>query len=580
MMRRSQNNNSSQTYASDNSSQFASDSADQGAAPTPDSPRANFASYELPAGDSSLCDQQEPALLSSSSAQSRSANRQMQSIRGGVRQASASSASDPYNPNSYPTSQQALQQQTYQPRSNQYAQLPQPQPLSSNPMNGWAGDVTMRSYLQNNPQARMPSGAQHAQAYGSANQTSSQSNSSSAQSNSPAKAPRAVQVSQNTASDNTPREVPEATPVAAESSGSDYGSCSQCSNGSCSSCSCDHCGCSDCGHDSCGCNDCDDDHCCCDDCCWTPCGCPGWFAGADYLFVRPDFSNAPAFQRITAVSGTQPTITQTFTTIQQNFSYESSVRAFFGYRTECGDEIRFTYWNFNQDSTATVNAGVDVAYGGQFMLRANEPGDSLTNQVSLNMNVYDIDYVKCCCNPCGCQSPCCPVWTLSYSAGIRIASVNRTDNTLQDSPSVDPALPVAGFITANFIGAGPRLGLEGRRFFLNHDRLSLFARGHLALLLGEYDVTQNVLVTSPTSAVTRLVNNHDRIIPEADIEIGGDWQVTCRLRLSAGYLFQAWWDLGEFEFISPSTSSGLIPDVNNANILGFDGLFARVEYRF
>ncbi len=112
------------------------------------------------------------------------------------------------------------------------------------------------------------------------------------------------------------------------------------------------------------------------------------------------------------------------------------------------------------------------------MTRANVPGDSLTNDANLEMNVYDVDYVKCCCNPCGCQSCCCPTWTLGHSAGIRVASMRRTDNTFQTlaTPSTEPT---AGFISASFIGAGPRVGLEGHRFFRG-TRASLFARGNIA----------------------------------------------------------------------------------------------------
>ncbi len=329
------------------------------------------------------------------------------------------------------------------------------------------------------------------------------------------------------------------------------------------------------GADSCdSCDSSECNNCVSDNCCFNPCGCCGWFAGADYLLVRPDFSDAPAFVKIT---GTLPG-TENFTMIQQKFDYQSSVRAFFGYRTECGDEIRFTYWNLQDGGSLTVNGNTtDVAYGGQFMTRANNPGDFLTNNANLEMNVYDIDYVKCCCNPCGCQSCCCPVWTLSYSAGVRVASMRRTDDTIQNL-AVPTTEPTAGFISASFIGAGPRVGLEGHRFFRG-TRASLFARGNLALLLGEYDTEQSVLVTDPARAVTHLINNHDRIIPEADIEIGADWQMTSRLKLSAGYLFQAWWDLGEFETVDVSGAGFIQPEMNG-NILGFDGLFARLEYCF
>lgn len=330
--------------------------------------------------------------------------------------------------------------------------------------------------------------------------------------------------------------------------------------------------------DSCGCDGCGG---CCNDCCscFNPCGCRGWYGGADYLFVRPDFSVAQAFVKIVG-SGTE-TVNETDTMIQQKFDYRSSVRAFLGYRFDCGDEISFHYWNFNDGGTLVTPTPTDTtAYGGQFMTRANTPDQLLINSVGLNMNVYDIDYSKCCCNPCPTCNPCCPVWTLKYSVGVRIADVNRVDNTTAINPPVEDAPPPANaFVTAHFIGAGPRVGLEGRRYFRGCDRLSLFARTNFSLLLGENTLTQKLIVTSsdisPETTET-LTDSHDRIIPVAEIELGGDWQMSNCLRLSAGYLFQAWWDLGEFEQISVTD----FQTQSNANIMGFDGLFARVEYCF
>jgi hypothetical protein len=96
--------------------------------------------------------------------------------------------------------------------------------------------------------------------------------------------------------------------------------------------------------------------------------------------------------------------------------------------------------------------------------------------------------------------------------------------------------------------------------------------------LGELDAEQTLVVLNPggPNIPEHLIDNHDRIIPVADIEIGGDYQLADNLRLSVGYLFQAWWDLGQFEQVSVTD---FLPN-NNSNILGFDGLFARIEYCF
>ena len=197
--------------------------------------------------------------------------------------------------------------------------------------------------------------------------------------------------------------------------------------------------------------------------CFNPCGNCGWYGGADYILARPDFSTAQAFVKIVG-SGTT-TVNETDTMIQQKFDYQSSVRAFIGYHFDCGEDLRFTYWNFNNGGTLETPAPTDTTvYGGQFMTRANEPDQRLINTVGLNMNVYDIDYSRCCCNPCGscgCNN-CCPVWTLRYSAGIRIADVRRVDNTFAINPPVEDAPPPAdALVSASFIGAGPAWAWKG-----------------------------------------------------------------------------------------------------------------------
>jgi hypothetical protein len=327
------------------------------------------------------------------------------------------------------------------------------------------------------------------------------------------------------------------------------------------------------------------------DSCFNPCGCPGWYGGADYLFVRPRFSNAQAYDQ--QVRTTVAPLVFTDTIVQQKFDYQSSVRAFFGYRFNCGDEIHFTYWNYENNgsvqSPLTPGAGAlpEVFYGGQFMVRAGNPGsgpnqdgagDSVLSTYGLTMNVYDIDYSKCCCgcgscgcNSCGCGN-CCPVWTVKYSLGVRIADVRRYDNSFEAFPADPSPTPTAGYLSASFIGAGPKVGLEARRYFRGN-QFSLFARTDFSLLLGEYDTTQTAV--NPGVSTQIFTNNNDRIIPVAGIEMGGDWQVADNLKLSAGYLFQAWWDLGAYEQLTLS-----LPQVGNSNILGFDGLFARIEYDF
>jgi len=315
--------------------------------------------------------------------------------------------------------------------------------------------------------------------------------------------------------------------------------------------------------------------------CFNPCGCCGWYGDVDYLLVRPTFSENQAFIQRTTTHTSTEAATVTDNVVHQDFDYNSSVRTYIGYRFCCGDEIRFTYWNFGDKSnqlSGQAPAGGSVIYAGHLELNTKVPGQRLAVNAGLQANVYDIDYLKCSCQNSGCcDSNCCPPWTLRYSAGIRIADVRRGDNTFLLNP--DGSEAQASFISASFIGAGPRVGIEGRRFF-GDGHFSLFARSNFSLLLGQYDIKETRFTpgTETTSELTEnYFDNHDRVIPVAEIELGGTWQLGPCVSLSAGYLFQAWWDLGQFEQIQGNI---FLNPIDDSNILSFDGLFARLEICF
>ncbi len=71
-------------------------------------------------------------------------------------------------------------------------------------------------------------------------------------------------------------------------------------------------------------------------------------------------------------------------------------------------------------------------------------------------------------------------------------------------------------------------------------------------------------------------DSHDRVIPMTEIELGGNWQINCRWNLSAGYDWQAWWDLGVFE----QGANTFQEPIDTSNILSLDGFFLRLEYCF
>jgi hypothetical protein len=312
---------------------------------------------------------------------------------------------------------------------------------------------------------------------------------------------------------------------------------------------------------------------------------PRWYFIGDYLYVRASFSEAIAYLE---QDDNLPNPTDTFHEL--NFQHESSYRLGGGVKLGCCDEeIRFMFTRLSSYAQDFAPNGVTVPYEA-----GNEGGGTVIN-ADVDVKSFDLDYRKTiplggpaccecsdCCDPCGdpcgcsdaCCEPVCPAWDLTFSGGVRFADVNwyRNYNGLdEDFESARNATS-----TLSFDGGGPRFGLEGRRYFGQQRWCSAYVKGDISLLLGQMHqqiqrIDQNQFVTTQTA-------QGRRIIPVTEIEAGITTQLTRTAFISAGYLFSAWHDLGfrdQFDFASVTL---LEDQYDDANILGFDGFFARVEF--
>ncbi len=95
------------------------------------------------------------------------------------------------------------------------------------------------------------------------------------------------------------------------------------------------------------------------------------------------------------------------------------------------------------------------------------------------------------------------------------------------------------------------------------------------MIVGDYNSHFSQTTTAPAfqaSQDTEII----RLLPVAEAEIGAGWSPLPCCNLSAGWLFQAWFDLGA----SGGTFGGFYTVTENSNLLAFEGLFARVELSF
>ena len=309
----------------------------------------------------------------------------------------------------------------------------------------------------------------------------------------------------------------------------------------------------------------------------------------DYLNVRPTFSESTAFIHQDLNTGTD-------TFVPFDFGFDSSYRVGGGYRlNRCGEEIRFLFTRVTGDDSLVALPGDIVPFN------AAPPPDGRTNiHADVDVNAYDIEWAKtiplggqcggcgdACGGACGCGDACgyrCPAWDVTWSGGVRIADVgwersykafDDTDTLLTD---VDTDM--------NFRGGGLRIGVEGRRYFFKDGWLSLYGKGNLSLLFGDVDI-RTVRITDDGDTVERQNFTSRQLIPVTDLEAGVTAQVTCHTAITAGYLMSAWHDLGFRNAIDVCDCDGgatVTPlfgtNLDDANILGYDGFFARIEWAY
>lgn len=329
---------------------------------------------------------------------------------------------------------------------------------------------------------------------------------------------------------------------------------------------------------------------CCDSCCDSSGGCcvgsgfgnllgygngGEFFVTADYLNVHASFSQATAFVREDLASGSDQYI-------PMDFNYSSSYRVGGGWKSCCcGDQIRFMFTQMTSAATATAVNGDIVPE------EASPPPGGLTHiNANVDARTMDLECAKtiplggqCCGCGDGCCDSCgshCPAWDLTWSGGVRWADVGWQEGFVAQNSNA--ATVIDGEVGMTFKGGGLRTGLEGRRYFFKDGWLSIYGKGDVSLLLGDVNVSSIRTVPGVNPVVNTQTYATRQIIPVTELEAGVTGQVSSRLSITAGYLFAAWHDLGIRQEHQLNTLQPITYD--DANILGFDGFFARAEFDF
>ncbi|MGI8979548.1 MAG: Lpg1974 family pore-forming outer membrane protein [Pirellulaceae bacterium] len=305
--------------------------------------------------------------------------------------------------------------------------------------------------------------------------------------------------------------------------------------------------------------------------------CPGgemgpWFAGVDYRLIRAHFSEAVAYVQVND-SLTPQGFQRRVQAEELNFDYNSSVRFYLGAHLGEFQDIRFAYWNFNTEVAVNGTAGIGQTLVDPFGNLALT-GSSMSTRASVNLNVFDLEYLQTLNYPCQGAD-------FVYSAGLRFANVDQAyDSVVRNGGGSTTSI---GDFAAYFSGVGPNLMLTGRTSSFQR-RLSLFAKGGAALLIGSYDVSSDV--TIPGFAIGGQTASRTRTVPIMEAELGGSWHSSDRMIISAGWLYQAWFNIGtsggtfDGENLPFAPVDTVFGQTDDADIMSFEGLFIRAEFSF
>jgi hypothetical protein len=316
-----------------------------------------------------------------------------------------------------------------------------------------------------------------------------------------------------------------------------------------------------------------------------------YFIGGEYLHVRANPSEAVSY-----LERDINNFTDTFN--QFDFDYEGSFRFYGGCRNCCGEELRFTWTRFDTGSSFSSPTVPDGSAGSIQIVSPLEvvatiDGSYTVGTANVELNSFDLGWSKTiplgsplgcdsgCCDPCGdgCSDPCgnwCPAWDLTFTGALRGADLSANRNFASVGP--DGEFNTVGSSEMDFEGLGGRVGMLGRRYFGRQGVCSLYVKGDISLLVGDYSTTQyreDVSQTFP-GPVTEQTIGCRHVIPVTEIEAGGTVFVTSNTSVTGGYFMSTWHDLGyrdEYDY-------GLQISYDDANIMAFDGFFLRVETSF
>ena len=166
---------------------------------------------------------------------------------------------------------------------------------------------------------------------------------------------------------------------------------------------------------------------------------------------------------------------------------------------------------------------------------------------------------------------------MNYSIGARYGHLDQ--DFYQTGVFSGSQFGVIDVLTdVKFDGGGLVLGLEGERM-VGYRGFSVYGNLGVSPLAGQFTTSYTMTNVSTATQLANAQLKDDRFVTILDYEVGLAWTSCCRCwRLSTGYTASFWYNTITTPVFIDAVQADNYVDIGDT--LSFDGLTARVEYRF
>ncbi len=248
----------------------------------------------------------------------------------------------------------------------------------------------------------------------------------------------------------------------------------------------------------------------------------GFYFGAAAVFAKPHFKEAFQHSATNLVTGLQ-------TLVPFEYGYETTPRAWLGFKRSNGTGVRVTYWGFhgNGQTQTEVADGFNIygAHAVSVIFPANifavNPGETLQSADSLNTQVF---------NYLGTYDTTVGSFEISGGVGLRNARLEQRLDSFVFDPAGVPIRQLSW--QREFNGLGPAVSIDIKRR-MGRTPFSAFTQAGGALLFGTKSLNRTVFGDqSPQPATPFLsLDDADEVVGVGEMNFGFEWSRT----LPSGY---------------------------------------------